>query len=162
MKVFFLSCFCIVFSSQIFAQVADTSALYKAIKANDSLIFDVGFNTCNLAPYNDIIADDFRFYHDKGGITSGKTAFIASMQTGICQLPYKAERQLVPGTLQIFPLEKNGVLYGAIESGDHAFYEVEKDGTHHQTGVAKFTLVWLLVDNKWKATEGLSYDHRAK
>lgn len=161
MKAFFLSCFCLI-SSHLFAQVADTSALYKAIKTGDSLIFDIGFNTCNLAPYNDIFADDFRFYHDKGGITFGKAAFIESMQNGICKQKNKLERFLVPGTLQVFPLANNGVLYGAIENGDHAFYVTEKDKPRYQTGVARFTIVWLLVDGKWKATEALSYDHRAK
>lgn len=161
MKSFFLCCFCLI-STQLFAQVADTSALYKAIKTGDSLIFDIGFNTCNLAPYNDIFADDFRFFHDKGGITSGKAAFIESMQTGICKQENKMERFLIPGSLQVFPLAKNGVLYGAIENGDHAFYMTEKGKARYQTGVARFTIVWLLVDGKWKATEALSYDHRAQ
>lgn len=161
MKAIFLCCFCLI-SSHLFAQVADTSALYKAIKTGDSLIFDIGFNTCNLAPYNDIFADDFRFYHDKGGITFGKAAFIESMQTGICKQENKLERFLVPGTMKVFPLANNGVLYGAIENGDHAFYITEKGKPRYQTGVARFTIVWLLVDGKWKATEALSYDHRAE
>ena len=158
MRAFFLCCFCFI-SSQLFAQVSDTSALYKAIKTGDSLIFDIGFNTCNLAPYNDIFTDDFRFYHDKGGITLGKAAFTESMATGICKQENKVERFLIPGTFKVFPMEKNGVLYGAIESGDHAFYITEKNKPRYQTGVAKFTILWLLQDGKWKAAEALSYDH---
>lgn len=149
-------------SLSTFAQVSDTSALYKAIKANDSLLFDIGFNTCNLAPYETIIADNFIFYHDKGGITSGKAAWIKTMQEGICKMVYKAERQLVKGSLQIFPLENNGVLYGAIENGDHTFFETDPQGNRRQTGQAKFTLVWILTNGKWKATSALSYDHQAK
>lgn len=161
MKAFLLCCFCIL-SVQVFAQVADTSTLYKAIKTGDSLIFDIGFNTCNLAPYDDIFADDFHFYHDKGGVTVGKAAFIKDMQNGICKQENKVERFLVPGTLQVFPMYNKGVLYGAIENGDHVFYITEKGKARYQDGVAKFTILWLFVDGKWKATEALSYDHRAK
>lgn len=158
MKAAFLCCLCFI-SMHLFAQVSDTSALYKTIKTGDSLIFEVGFNTCNLAPYNDIFADDFRFYHDKGGITSGKAAFIKSMENGICKQENKIDRQLVPNTFRVFPLYNNGVLYGAIESGEHAFFVTEKGKPRYQVGVAKFTIVWLLVDGKWIATEALSYDH---
>lgn len=158
MRVFLFCCICFI-SSQLYAQVPDTSKLYKDIKAGDSLIFDIGFNTCNLAPYNDIFVDDFRFYHDKGGITSGKAAFIQDMQNGICKQENKLDRQLVPNTLKVFPLYNNGVLYGAIESGEHAFFSTEKGKARYQTGAARFTIVWLLVDGKWKATEALSYDH---
>lgn len=149
-------------SLHTFAQVSDTSALYKTIKAKDSLLFDIGFNTCNLSPYDTLIADDFKFYHDKGGITNGKAAWIKSMQDGICKMTYKADRQLVAGTLRIFPLENNGILYGAIETGDHAFFETPPQGQRHQTGQAKFTLLWLLTNGHWQAASALSYDHQAK
>ncbi|MCH5716728.1 nuclear transport factor 2 family protein [Niabella hibiscisoli] len=61
-------------------QESRSSDLYKALKHRDSLIFEIGFNQCNLAPYDTLISDDLEFYHDKGGPSYGKAAFIATVQ----------------------------------------------------------------------------------
>ncbi len=142
------------------AQVPRNAQLYRTLYSKDSLLFNVAFNTCDLRPLDDLISDTFEFYHDKGGLTSGKAAFIASIKNGICNLSYKARRELDTASLEVYPLEKNGVLYGAIQSGTHRFYAHEKDGRDYFTSKAKFTHVWLLEGNSWKLSRGLSYDHQ--
>ena len=62
--------------------------------------------------------------------------------------------------MEVFPLEKNNVLYGAIQMGDHRFYAEEKDKSLRLTSVAKFTHVWLLEKGSWKLSRGLSYNHQ--
>ena len=146
---------------RLFAQVSDTSALFKTLQVEDSLLFST-FNTCNTAPLETILSRDFKFYHDKGGITPDKAAFKTSIENNICKLPYKAERRLVRGSLTVFPLYNNGVLYGAIQMGVHKFYAIDKAGKRPTiaTGIARFTHVWQLEDGVWRIVLGLSYDHQ--
>jgi hypothetical protein len=144
----------------LFAQVERSSALYKTIKANDSLLFDVGFNTCDIKQFENLLSDNFEFYHDEAGITSTKAVFISGIRDGLCKLPYKARRLLNENSLEVYPLEKNGVLYGAIQTGEHTFLAKEKEKQEYITSTAKFTHVWLLEKGRWKLSRGLSYDHK--
>lgn len=143
----------------LWAQVDPSAALFKTLKTNDSLLFEVGFNTCDINQFENLVSDDFEFYHDKSGITSSKSAFISSIREGICKLAYKPRRALVEGSLEVYPLEKNGFVYGAIQMGKHRFYAI-KDNTEHLTSVARFIHVWLLEKGSWKLSRGLSYDHQ--
>lgn len=142
------------------SQVDTSSELYKTLKTTDSLLFNVGFNTCDIKQFEDIVSDNFEFYHDKAGITLSKQAFIASIKDGLCKLPYKPKRELIEGSLQVYPLEKDGVIYGAIQTGEHQFYALEKDKPEYVTSTAKFTHLWLLENGKWKLSRGFSYNHQ--
>src|SRR6185437_15521355 len=142
------------------AQVSRTSPLFLELKTNDSLLFNLGFNNCDIKQFENLVSDNFEFYHDEAGITSSKAAFIASVKDGICKLAYKPKRVLIENSLQVFPLEKNKVLYGAIQTGEHEFFAIEKDGSEHLTSTAKFTLVWLKENGGWKLSRALSYDHK--
>jgi CubicO group peptidase (beta-lactamase class C family) len=62
--------------------------------------------------------------------------------------------------MEVYPLEKNGVLYGAIQSGRHRFYEKSKDKPERFASIARFSHVWLLEDGTWKFVRGLSFDHQ--
>lgn len=148
----------LMISQIMFSQVKNTDELYKTAKKLDSLIFDVGFNTCDLSSYDSIISDDLEFYHDKGGITSGKTAFIASIRYNICGGPNKVKRELVPSSMKIYPLYNNNVLYAFIQEGEHDFTELYK-GKWNKGSRAKFTILWILEDKNWKMKRVLSYDH---
>jgi hypothetical protein len=106
------------------AQVDQASELFVTLSSKDSLLFNVGFNTCNLGPFEDLISDDFEFYHDQAGITTSKALFLTSIKEGLCKLSYKPRRELVKGSLQVFPLHNKGVLYGAIQIGRHRFYAI--------------------------------------
>ncbi|MEP7234292.1 MAG: nuclear transport factor 2 family protein [Ignavibacteriota bacterium] len=144
------------------AQVEKSSQLYQTIKSRDSLLFDVGFNQCDIRQFENILSDTFEFYHDKAGITGSKAEFIESIKNVLCKLNYKPRRELEEGSMEVFPLKKSGVLYGAIQIGKHRFYAIEKDKPEHLTSVAKFTHLWLLESGIWKLSRGLSYDHQDK
>ena len=152
----------LLFQIQIgFSQETENSALYKTIISKDSLLFNIGFNTCNIKQFEDLLTDDFEFFHDKDSI-SNKAQFIANFKKGLCapNSKYKYRRELLDGSTEIYPLHKNGVLYGAIQMGNHRFYE-STDGKPEVTGsVAKFTHVWLLKNKIWKLSRSLSYDHQ--
>ena len=83
------------------AQVAESTDMYKALKKNDSLIFDSAFNKCKTSDMIPIIAEDLEFYHDTGGITEGKDEFFKTVKQNICGNPdVRPYRELVKGTLK--------------------------------------------------------------
>ena len=51
--------------------------------------------------------------------------------------------------------------YGAMEAGDHLFYEREgANGTEKLAGRARFAMVWALgSDGKWRLARVLSFGH---
>ncbi len=142
------------------AQVKTSSELFKTLKQKDSLIFDSAFNKCKTSDLNGLIAEDLEFYHDTAGITDGKEGFLKAVKQNICGNPnVRPYRELIEGTLKVFPLNKDGVLYGAIQKGDHNFY-LKENGTTRPTVTAKFTHLWILENNKWTLKRVLSYDHQ--
>jgi hypothetical protein len=142
------------------AQVAKSSELFKALAKKDSLLFNEGFNLCNIQVTEDIISKDLEFYHDTGGIQD-REQFFKAIKENICSSPDKKPiRKLVLGTLNVFPLEDNGHLYGAIQEGIHQFYIKEPGRDLYLTSSAKFTHLWILEEDSWKLKTVLSYDHQ--
>ena len=141
------------------AQVQQAN-LQRTIYEKDSLFWKA-YNDCDIAVFRKYVSDDVEFYHDKGGITSGIEALAASVENNLCKKPgFRLRRAVVPGTLQIYPLEKNGSVYGAVVSGDHDFFISENGKAEFHSGRAKFTHLWMLGKNEWKMKRIISYDHR--
>ncbi|UPT67670.1 MAG: nuclear transport factor 2 family protein [Sphingobacteriales bacterium JAD_PAG50586_3] len=159
MKKITLSIVVLLFSLSANAQLDTNSTLYKTIKTCDSLLFTIGFNTCDISQFETLVSDKFEFYHDKSGITNTKVEFITSIKDGLCKMDYKPSRRLVAGSMEVFPLENNGVVYGVIQNGKHRFYALDKDEVTRLTSIARFTHLWLIENGKWKFSRGLSYDH---
>ena len=124
-------------------------ALFQTIESLDSQLFDA-YNHCDLTALGAMVADDLEFYHDKTGLSTGKAPFLAAIKENICG---KVERTIVPGTMEVYPL--NG--YGAVEIGIHRFHHP----AHPEDGVgeAKFITLWQHKDGTWKVTRAISYDH---
>lgn len=145
------------------AQVAEDSQLYLTLKKNDSLLFDVGFNTCNLEAFQHLLAEDLEFYHDISGLGLGKKHFVETFKKGLCGNPdYRSRRELLPGTLKVYPLKNNGELYGALQMGEHRFFEKPKGKPEIKGSTALFTHVWVLKEDGWQIVRVLSYDHQMK
>ena len=143
------------------SQVLEDSSLFIQLKRMDSLVFQEGFNECNLISLEKIIAEDFEFYHDVGG-SQEKVIFMENMKNNICSSPdQKPIRKLVKGSLKVYPLYNQGKLYGAIQNGDHEFWIQEPNKELYQTGEAKFSTTWLLIDGQWMMKNVLSFDHKA-
>lgn len=140
------------------AQVDKNSALYKTILAKDSLLFDVGFNHCDIKQFENLLSKNLKFYHDKDGI-SDQAKFLFDLKNGLCRNPESRQlkRFLIKESTEIFPLYSNNVLYGAIQHGEHTFAEKGES----QQGIAKFTHLWQLEHGEWKLTNSFSFDHRA-
>lgn len=142
------------------ARAQTDTALYQTLKRQDSLLFNEGFNHCNLAVFEQLVSNDFEFYHDQAGVIASREAFIASVQKNVCGQSYKARRVLDIPSLAVYPLKKKGRLYGAVQTGIHRFYALEPGKPEYFTSRAKFTHLWRLERGAWKLVRGLSYDHR--
>lgn len=159
-KPFFAILTLFVLAINLNAQVAKDSELFKTLKTKDELLFNIGFNKCDISQFENLVSDSFEFYHDQGGITPSKTAFISSIRDGLCKLNYTPRRELMEDSLEVYPLKNKDVLYGAIQMGIHRFYANEKDKPEYLTSTAKFTHIWKLENSEWKLSRVLSYDHQ--
>lgn len=134
-------------------------SLTHTILQKDSLFWKA-YNSCDTVGFGKYVSDDIEFYHDKGGITLGKAKLVNSVTNNLCSNPnFRLRRAAITGTVTVFPLENNGVIYGAILSGRHYFYINEPGKKEVRDGMARFTHVWQLSKGEWKMTRILSFDH---
>lgn len=134
--------------------------LTATILHEDSL-FWAAYNSCDTAKFKQFFTQDIEFYHDKGGITKGLGDMVLSLKNGICgNDSFHTRREAVAETINVYPLTKSNNIYGAIISGDHLFYWLEKGKPEKLSGLARFMDLWLLMkDGTWKMARIISYDH---
>jgi len=77
------------------------------------------------------------FYHDKAGNTFGRPALVQAIKENICG---KVTRELVAGTLQVYPMRG----YGALELGVHRFHHPGQ--VPDTLGEASFIQLWQYKD----------------
>lgn len=133
-------------------KIQNQAELDRAITALDAALFDA-YNRCDLDKFASLLADNVEFYHDLGGVTLGSAALTDSVKKNICG---KVTRELVPGTLKIYPIKG----YGAVEMGVHRFHHPGHEDTEG-VGEGQFVHLWQYKDGSWKITRVISYDHHA-
>ncbi len=144
------------------AQVSENSKLFRDIMALDSQLFDEGFNQCKPNIFEALTDDNLEFFHDKGGMQNRKE-FLEAVKRNVCSnLNEKPIRTLLAGSSKVYALENNGVLYGAIQQGEHQFHTKGTDPAIAGYTIAKFTNIWLLRDKTWKLKTSLSFNHQQK
>lgn len=134
------------------SQAPVSPALYATIARLDSAMF-AAFNQHDVGQLQTFFAEDLEFYHDKGGLSNHqqtmaafKTLFEQNKTTGL-------NRQLVPGSLEVYPIQG----YGAVETCLHRFCHVENG--KDDCGTFKNMMVWQLKGGQWKVTRVVSYGH---
>ena len=138
----------------------DEDEFTETILRQDRLFWDA-YNHCDTEKERQFFTPDVEFYHDKGGITLGVEALIATVKKNLCSNEnYRVRREAVAGTVRVFPLRNAGVIYGVVIAGDHSFYVSENGKPERLDGLAKFFHVWLLKDGAWKMARVISYDHQ--
>lgn len=131
---------------------AAQAELFRTIASLDSALFDA-YNRCDLEKFGTFFTEDLEFYHDQTGLSRSRQATIDAVKQNICG---KVHRDLVPGTLEVYPLKG----YGAVEIGVHRFCDARKtDKCGEDSGVAKFIMLWQNKDGAWQVTRVISYDH---
>jgi hypothetical protein len=107
--------------AQALESIKSQEELDKIVTSLDAALFD-SYNRCELEKFAAFFVDDVEFYHDQGGLTLGKENLTDSVKKNICG---KVTRELVPGTLQVYPMKG----YGAVEMGVHRFHHPGHDDT---------------------------------
>lgn len=134
-------------------------AFIQLVRQQDSLFWK-GYNNCDTALEGKFLAEDVEFYHDKGGVLTGKKALLESLKKNLCSNPnFHLRREAKAGTVTIWPLTNNGEPYGAYITGEHFFYITQNGEKEFRDGHARFTELWLLVNGVWKMKQIMSYDH---
>jgi hypothetical protein len=139
------------------------SALTEQIAAVDSQFFEVFFTGCDPERVRSMMADDIEMYHDKDGfVWHGADGAVADYAKSCNERKqpdaWRSRRELVKGTLKVDPVPG----YGAIEDGDHVFYERKGNGPERLAGRAHFTQLWALgSDGKWRLARIFSFSHAA-
>ena len=128
--------------------LAPTDGLFKTVAGLDTELFDA-YNHCDLDKLGSMVSEDLEFYHDQTGLSVGRKVFLDAIKANICG---KVHRELIPGTLEVYPLKG----FGAVEIGVHRFTH-PGDPTAH--GEAKFVTIWRLKDGTWQVTRAISFDH---
>jgi hypothetical protein len=144
--------------------VPDQPALTAQIAARDAALFELMFTgPCDGEKMRSFVTKDIEFYHDKGGFNTRSDEDFVAIFAKNCtdrQDPkaWRSRRELVKGSLQVDPVPG----YGAIEVGEHLFYEKEGvDGTEKLAGRARFAQLWVLgKDGQWRLSRVFSYGHR--
>lgn len=137
--------FCVV---SMDAQSTPPDPLFRTIQALDTRLFDA-YNHCDLTTLGGMVSDDLEFYHDQTGLSVGKEPFLAAIKQNICG---KVQRELLSGTLEVYPLKG----YGAVEIGIHRFHHPQNP---ENVGDAKFVMLWQNEDGVWRVTRVISYNH---
>lgn len=133
-------------------QLKTQAELEKVVTSLDAALFDA-YNRCDVQKFASFFADDVEFYHDQSGVTLGKQKLTESLKANICG---KVARDVVPGSLQIYPMKG----YGAVQIGVHRFRHPGRDDVE-PAGEAKFIHLWRYQDGAWKITRVISFDHHA-
>ena len=127
-------------------QVAQDSELFKTLSDLDQHYFDA-YNTCDLKTQAALYAEDIKFYHDKGELSTVKQDIINSIKKNICN---KITRTLVEGSLEVHEIKG----FGAVAMGLHTFYNNQEPNAPSEP--SKFIMIWRNVDTRWEIAEVIS------
>ena len=132
------------------APTSPPPALRAEIAAVDSALF-AAFNQRDLTKVMSFFTRDVEFYQDNEGVAS-----YAQTKKDFGQMfgqPARIRRELVPGTLQVFPVKH----YGAMEVAQHRFCHVENG--KDDCGTFSFVHIWRRTKSGWQIARVISYGH---
>ena len=124
--------------------------LRQAIVAADSALFEA-FNRRDARALATFFTRDLEFYQDNEGVDS----FAQTMRDfrQMFAQPAAIRRELVPGTLEVYPIRN----YGAMEVGRHRFCHLENG--RNECGEFSFVHIWRRTRAGWRIARVVSYGH---
>jgi len=136
--------------AQTAAATHGDQSLQVEIARMDSLLF-AAFNAGDLTRLETFFAPDLEFYQDNEGLENYAQTMKDFQQ--MLHQPSRIRRELVPGTLEVYPIKN----FGAIEAGSHRFCHEESGRT--ECGTFKFLHVWRQTGKTWQLARIVSYAH---
>ncbi|WP_199553324.1 DUF4440 domain-containing protein [Sandaracinobacteroides hominis] len=100
-------------------------------------------------------------YHDRDGkVAGGAKSFVQGYAKSCAarKAPdaWRSRRELVGATLKVNPVPG----YGAIEEGEHIFFERRGDGPEQLVGRARFIQLWAYDGRNWRLARVFSIAHQ--
>lgn len=138
------------------------SGLENEVRAADARFFTLFFEQCDPAALRQMLVDDFEFFDDRGGlVATDADSFVAQYASRCSERAapgaWRSRREVLADGLAVYPIQN----YGAVEAGEHVFYERQGDGPETRVGRARFTQMWKQEGGAWKLARVFSYDHSA-
>ena len=158
MKPFFILLMMLM-SVLLNAQEQRNLPLFLAMKKQDSLLFERGYNQCNMKYLESITHKQFNAYYERGDAQSREKFFADVLKYHCEDATKKQVRKVNSGSLEVFALYEKEVLYGAVQSGSIELYLQKAGAPDIKTGTAQFTHIWLLEKGKWLLKEAMSFGH---
>jgi Domain of unknown function (DUF4440) len=140
--------------------IPEQPALTEAVAARDAEFFQLFFEDCDPDRLAGMLADDVEMYHDKGGFVFRSAAGLLADYRKSCEQrkkpdAWRSRRELVAAGHRVHPVPG----HGAIQEGEHVFYERRGDGPEKRVGRARFAQLWVLTPGGWRLSRIFSYDH---
>jgi ketosteroid isomerase-like protein len=111
-------------------------------------------NAHDLERLMSMFTDDLEFYDDGDGVgLNDYRQTKDDFQKMFANIPDMC-RDLVPGTLEVYPIKGHGVL----EIGQHRF--CHKEDGKDDCGTFKFAMIWRKTGESWKLSRVISYGHK--
>jgi hypothetical protein len=138
------------------------AAMRAAVLAADSALFDLFFNGCDAGKMRTLVTENVEFFHDRAGVIARNAdAMVGDYEKSCTEKlkpdAWRSRRALDVASARVYPVPG----FGAIEEGDHRFFERKGDGPEKLVGVARFVILWQQVGDRWLGARFLSYAHRA-
>ena len=126
--------------------------LFEEVLALDKKMFDA-FNSGDFETVKSMHAVELEFFHDEAGLLTFEqhTGGIQNIISG----ETKVRRELVNGSSRVYPIRD----YGAIQIGEHRFFNTPPGQGEQLMGTYKFTHIWHKTENGWQITRAISYGH---
>lgn len=126
--------------------------LFTQILVLDKKLFDA-FNSNDFDTVKSMHAPELEFFHDEAGLMTFE------QHTGgikrILKNDTKVRRELIEESSEVYPIRN----YGAIQIGEHRFYNKQIGGAEKLMGTYKFTHIWHKKEEGWQITRAISYGH---
>ena len=141
-------------------EIPGQPGLTEAIVARDREFFDLFFEGCDPTRLRTMLADDIEMYHDKEGFVFRSAEEVIRGYSKSCEErrkpdAWRSRRELVRSSLRVDPVPG----HGAIEDGEHVFYERQGDGPERLVGRAHFTQLWTRAADGWRLSRIFSFAH---
>jgi hypothetical protein len=138
-------------SRPVVAQKPFEESLVGTISHQDSGMFKA-FNARDFEAFKRYLSPELEIYQDNIGLRNCHQSLEAfqNLLTG----EYVLTRQLVKGSLEVYPIKG----YGAIEIGRHTFCHIENE--KWDCGTYKFVHIWKHENGAWQITRIITYGHK--
>jgi hypothetical protein len=115
--------------------------MFAAFNAHDAMALGTWFTS------------DLEFYHDNSGLAGYDSTMMGFARLFTQPGTANMRRDIVPGTLEVYPLGE----FGLLEICQHRFCHTENG--KEECGTFKNIMIWRKEGNDYKVSRVISFDH---